>query len=63
MATTALKEKIELSQLKTHVGLRLCLHLLSIPFQFGIECVQTSFFFFFLNNTRWMTFFFNVPNL
>lgn len=47
MATTALKEEIELSQLKTHVGLRLCLHLLSIPFQFGIECVQTSFFFFF----------------
>ena len=47
MATTALKEKIELSQLKTHVGLRLCLHLFSIPFQFGIECVQTSSFFFF----------------
>ena len=46
MATTALKEKIELSQLKTHVGLRLYLHLLSIPFQFSIECVQTSFFFF-----------------
>ena len=55
MATTALKEKIELNQLKTHVGLRLCLCLLPIPFQFGIKCVQA---FFFLNNTRWMTFFF-----
>lgn len=62
MATTALKEKIELNQLKTHVGLRLCLHLLSIPFQFGIECVQTSFFFF-LKQYKVDDFFFNVPNL
>ena len=61
MATTALKEKIELNQLKTHVGLRLCLHLLSIPFQFGIECVQTSFFFF--KQYKVDDFFFNVPNL
>lgn len=45
MATTSLKEKIELNQLKTHVGLRLCLCLLRIPFRFGIKCVQASFFF------------------
>lgn len=58
MATTALKEKIELSQLKTHVGLRLCLHLFSIPFQFGIECVQTSSFFFFFKQYKVDDFFF-----
>lgn len=61
MATTALKEKIELSQLKTHVGLRLYLHLLSIPFQFSIECVQTSFFFF--KQYKVNDFLKNVPNL